>query len=227
MLNPLFKAISKTNQNINQGNSEENSYVPSELAGAAWQSQAFLLWVYKKKKIGQSQSLELTKSSANVSESNVVISERNSLAFSFPRFDARTRNWASNAASRARETVTEEKDCVLAIHSCQKPNLAYRGSSAWSFVNHSLAMTSNTITYIILPFPLEKGKGEDAWTCKHREPTCHLVTMKNAFHSTFEVFFPSKWNKPIYSYIFWVLLLSYIVKIKHEAFLSTNKHYCN
>lgn len=57
-------------------------------------------------KCWQNQSLELTKSSANVSESNAVISECNSLAFSFPRFDAKTRNWASSAASRAQETVT-------------------------------------------------------------------------------------------------------------------------
>lgn len=42
MLSTWFKAVNKNNQNINQRNSEENSSVPSELAGAAWQSQAFL-----------------------------------------------------------------------------------------------------------------------------------------------------------------------------------------
>lgn len=140
--------------------------------------------------IGQSLSLELTRSSANVSESNVVISERNSLAFSFPRFDAKTRNWASRAASRARETVTEEQDRMLVTHNCQRPNSAYRRSSAWSFISHFRAMTSNGITYIILTFPLEKGKGGDDWTGASTEHTHHLVTMKNASHSTFESFFP-------------------------------------
>lgn len=53
------------------------------------------------------QSLELTKSSANAVESNADISEYNSLAFSFPILDAMTRNWASSAASRAWQTVTE------------------------------------------------------------------------------------------------------------------------
>lgn len=159
MLSTWFKAVNKNNQNINQRNSEENSSVPSELAGAAWQSQAFFYSFYKI--IGQSLSLELTRSSANVSESNVVISERNSLAFSFPRFDAKTRNWASRAASRARETVTEEQDRMLVTHNCQKPNSAYRRSSAWSLISHFRAMTSNEITYIILTFPLEKGKGGD------------------------------------------------------------------
>lgn len=42
MLSTWFKAVNKTNQNINQRNPEENSSVPLELAGAAWQSQAFL-----------------------------------------------------------------------------------------------------------------------------------------------------------------------------------------
>lgn len=161
-------------------------------------------------KCRQIQSLELTKSSANAVESNADISECNSWAFSFPILDAITRNWASSAASRARQTVTEKILWQL-IGSCHKSNnqIQHRDYPGFSALEMRHLYPYNNICI------LKKRKNDKPW----KSNTWSWRT--NAFFNL-NVFHLSKWNEPLYTDIFCVLL-TYIVPVNQNKAGSISK----